>query len=323
MPYNNGQTYNNTNSRFGGGRSGGYPRQGGQGGGRRNSGNDNASNTTGFTLANERAGKFLNFSYWNKCLTLEIGTYPAGTPFSFDVAKNANKLSQAISFSGIHELHCVCEDILTAMKETNAFTSTAVTVGSNKDCLVEISNGRNINMPAGIYLVIYKNLDSGKRTNIMEFYPFTSTKVLLDYDHNTGAGREDIRANGDFKKFCFGVKEAAKAFTMAAAHAVIEAKKYDKMATFMALSAIGAALGVDMNKQLQEKRSSGQASYGGGGYPRQGGQGGGWASGRFNGNPNAGGGYQQKPALEAVNNDPVDITLDASTLSSVDMTTFN
>ena len=328
MPYaNNGGYNNNSRSNYtprfnnGGGNrtAGGTSFQNRQSSGGASASDDNVR-SNGFQLVNEKAGKFLNIAYWNKCLNLEIGTFTPGA-YDFNVAKNAAKLGQFITYAGIHELMNLCEDILDSIKATGTFTNAAIEVGSKKDCMVEISNGRSINKPAGIYLVIYKGLDTGKRTNTLDFYPFGATKVILDYDHNTGSGREDIKPSGDFKKFCTAVSEAAKACTMAQAHAIQEIRKGDKLATFMALSSIGAALGVDFGKQAEaasKPRSnySGNRSGGGSSGTRS------YTSGRFNGN---GASYNNTnySSQVAPPDDPVDIQLDASALSNIDISQFN
>lgn len=56
-----------------------------------------------------------------------------------------------------------------SLKQTNTFESVAIEGNQKKDVIIEISNGSNINQPMGLYLVIYKNVDAGKRTNTLRF----------------------------------------------------------------------------------------------------------------------------------------------------------
>ena len=285
--------------------------------------------TAGVLLHNDRVGKYLKTRFWNKCMGIDIGSYQAGTQINYDTIRNGQTFGHVFSFSTIFELKEICEDILESLKNTNRFESMATEAGQKKDVIIEISNGSNINMPAGIYLVIYKSVDSGKRTNIMEVYPFNSTKVLLNYNHVTGAATEDIKATGEFKKFVKCLDEAANALTMAQAHAVAEVKKGDKMATFNALSAIAAGLGVDFSKIVtSSSRTNGQASYNKQqpqNFQRQ----------STPGQWNRGGQYgqqrnyqnQQQPqqvqaAMAAMNDEPVDLNMDVMDLQNVTLEDF-
>lgn len=328
MPYDNNAPRYNSNprsgQRYGAPRSGGFQRK-----------SSNDSQTDGIIMYNERVGKFLKTRFWNKTMGIDIGTFAPGTQVAYDTVRNAQTFGHVFSFSTLFELHEICEEVLESLKATGKFESMATEAGQKKDVIVEISNGSNVGMAPGIYLVIYKSVDAGKRTNIMDLYPFGSTKVLKGYDHNTGSATEDIRPSGDFKKFTMALKEAAKAFTMAAAHAAVEANKLDKMATVTALAAISASLGIDINKAVESARTTGQSSYQRGGRPQQG-QGGApqqfqrrSTPGQFNGGGYAGrqnGGtvdyQQQQMAMAAVNDEPVDINLDAATLQNVSISDF-
>lgn len=287
--------------------------------------------STGPTLYNEGAGKFLNFNYWGRYSSVEIGVCPIGAPLNWDTRKNAQKVTQVISFSDLSELQDICEEVIESVKNTGTFTPTAVKVGSKQDCMVEINNGSTINMSPGIYLVIYKNLDSAGRTNNLEFYPFTSCKMIRGYDHNSGSGKEDISKIGEFKKFYRMVKESAKAFTMAQAHAISVSGETDRLTCFKALSAITASLGIDMSAELRDIRS------GGGGFSR-GGQSGGGSYGGRNGSytpsrsaprsstfesGNAGGGFPSPQQVMSTMDDPVDISLSMDNLTNVDMSKFS
>lgn len=329
------------------------PRMGGNGGGynRYNNASRNDSNnqqngskssvatgntTNGVILPNDKVGKFLRTKFWNGCLGLDIGTYSPGTTLSHDTVRNAQVFGHVFSFSTIFELKDICDDVMESLHHTNSFESTATEAGQKKDVIVEISNGSNINMAPGIYLVIYKNVDSGKRSNSYEIYPFGSTKVLRAYDHNSGMAKEDIKANGNFKKFIKILDEAANAFTMAQAHAVSEVRKSEKMATFTALSAISAGMGIDISKAVTESnRTSNQPNYSRKNDPQQRpeqyrrqSQPGQWNNhNRYPGNGNNGGnsrygqgGYNQtREAMAAISDEPVDVNLDMATLHNVDL----
>lgn len=271
--------------------------------------------TTGYSLDNIRAGKFLNINYWGKTTMIEIGTCPNGVPITWEVKKNAQKLNQVLTYAALSDLCDICEEIMSDIKKSGTFTSTAINVGSKKDSMIEISNGINIGMPNGIYLVIYKGLDQAKKTNIMDVFPFGGTMYYQNYDHNTGSHQEAIRKLGDFKKFYHGIAESVKAFTMAQAHVIEETKKGEKLSTFKAMSAIGAALGVDFSAITPyEKKSNGNSSYN---------------KSNYNGNN-----YNRKPnnqtfespnvysAMQGMQNDPVDINIDMDNLKNVDLSQF-
>ena len=315
MPYDNRY---NSNPRMG--------PQGGQRGGGKSKYDDTSTN--GVTIYNEQVGRFLRTRFWNGTLGLDIGVYPPGSPPSYETMRNAQIFGHVFSFAAIFELLEICEDVITSLKETNRFESAAIVAGTKRDCIVEISNGDNISMNPGIYLVIYKNVDMDKRSNTYEIYPFSATSVLRGYDHNTGRANTDIKANGNFKKFVRILSEAANAFTMAQAHAVAEVRKSDKTATFVALSAISAALGIDTKKSVEAVSRSGSNMYNQQQQQFQRKS----QPGQWNGN--RGGGYnrgaprqsnyeQQQQVLAAVTDEPVDINLDAATLQNMDLSQFN
>lgn len=326
MPYNNQYA-----SR--GGSSGQTPR-------RQFGGEDNLS-TNGVSYTNEDAGKILNFNYWGKTVSLEIATVPAGTTLTWDMRKNAQTLRQVISYHTISELAALCDDIMDEVKSKGSFETAGILGGSKHDTVLEISNGDSINMQPGIYLVIYKGLDNSKRTNVIEFYPFNKTKIIRKYDHRSGQMVEEISKFGEFKKFVKALHSAETAFTMAQAHTIAEVKKSDKMAVFKTLAAISASLGVDMTKDLMEKKTTGTSTYtrnqnpsgGAGGYRRQYSSGGGYQSrGSYNaprgGNNNQGSSTFENPnanyqaALSAIGDAPVDLNLDVANLQNVTLDQF-
>ena len=333
-----------------GNNNGGYQnnyRKGGTGGSRYGAARstDDYVSSTGMSFANEAVGKFMSFNYWGRNVSLEIATCPPGVPMTWELRKNAQVFRQVISFTSIADLNAICEEVLDSIKANGSFTPVGIRVGSKKDSIVEISNGENIKMPAGIYLVVYKGLDNTNRTNLMEFYPFDNTKFVRGYDHTTGNMREDISKVGEFKKFARAISNAMDAFTMAQAHAISELKKNDKMASFKALAAIGAALGVDMTKDLLEKKTTGSSSYTRNQNPTSGGSGG-YRSGSYGGNRQGGGNYQRgsynaprtstqqstfeqpaaptgyQAALANMSDEPVDINLDVSQLQNVSLSDF-
>lgn len=328
MPYENNAPRYNNNPRP----SGNYPKYGGpQAGNNRNAAAKKKADaqTDGIILTNEKAGKFLKTRYWSRCLGLDIGTYPPSAQVTYETIRNAQVFGHVFSFTTIYELCEICEEVLESIKRTNTFESTATEAGQKKDVIVEISNGSNINMAPGIYLVIYKSVDSGKRTNILDMYPFSSTKVLRNYDHNTGSAKEDIRATGDFKKFVMCLREAAKAFTMAQAHTVSEISKNDRFATIEALAAISAGLGIDIHKSIATATSGGSRTTGQASYSRDNQQKNTYQRQSQPGQWNRGGQYgqqsgyqQQQQALAAISDEPVDINLDAATLQNVDINSF-
>lgn len=309
------------------------------------------SQTDGVLLVNEKMGKFLRTRYWNRFMTIDIGTFQPGTPVDYNTIRNAQVFSAVCSFSTMFSLRMIMEEVLESLKQTNTFESTAVDGNQKKDTIIEISNGSNINQPMGLYLVIYKNVDSGRRTNIFEVYPFTSCKIMRGYDHNTGSCKEDVKAIGEFKKFKMIVDEACKAFTMAQAHSVKEASKMERLSGINALAAIGASMGVDLMKSVTVATSGGSRTTGQSSYNRsnnngygnnnnnglgpnpnnyrrtsQSGQwnrGGQYGGNRQNGAPNEATSYQQtQNAMNQINDEPVDINLSSATLQQVSLEDF-
>lgn len=288
----------------------------------------------GPTLFNERAGKFLNFNYWGRYASLEIGVVQPGMAMNWEARKNAQKVTQVVAFENLSEIWDICEEIMESLKNTGTFTSAGIRVGMKQDAMVEINNGSTINMAPGIYLVIYKNLDSGNRTNNLEIYPFEDVRIIRGYDHSSGMAKDDISKVGQFKKFYRLVKESAKAFTMAQVHAMQVVTKQDRLSTFRIMTALGQALGVDINNDLNKLSGNPNKNNGGGnsgnGYGRQNGgynaPRGTWQSSGSprsatfeNGSSDA---YKAQQQIMSTLDDPVDINLSMESLTNVDMSQF-
>lgn len=276
--------------------------------------------TNGPTLFNNKAGKFLSFNHWNKTGSIEIGTMAPGSQMTWEARKSAEKFSQSIGFGDLCELADICEEVRSSLKNAGTFTSVGIRVGVNQDAMVEINNGSTLGLPPGIYLVIYKNLDSGNRTTTLDYYPFCDVKVLRGYDHNTGTYKEDISKIGEFKKFTLCVQEAARALTMATAHSVTVGSRNDRLSQFRALAAITGAMGIDMGAELKRVQNMSRNS-GGGGRNSYGNN---YNSNRErtfeNSNRND---YSRQQQIMSTLDDPVDISLPMGELSNVDMGDFN
>lgn len=329
MPYQNQAPRYNSNPRNNGTSfSRGFNANGGKAAQKAN----NDTQTDGVMLVNDKMGKFLRTRFWNRFMGIDIGTYQPGAPLDYNTVRNAQVFGHVFSFSTLFELADICEEVLESLKQTNQFESTATEANQKKDVIVEISNGSNINMPSGIYLVIYKSVDTGKRTNMLDFYQFSGTHYLRGYDHNTGHAKEDIKLTGEFKKFTLMLKEAAKSFTMAQAHAVKDAGKMDRMAQINMLTAMSASMGIDIAQSVQSatSRTTGQSSFKRDQnapaatqqrpmqYQRQS-QPGQWNRGGQYGQNNF---QRQQQAMASISDEPVDINLDAATLQQVSLDSF-
>lgn len=292
-----------------------------------------SQSTKGVHLENIPAGRFLDVNYFSNTTSITIGALPPNTPMDWQSMKNAQTTQVNIKFGDMSELWDICEEVIESVKTTGTFTSSACRCGSKQDCIVEISNGSNINYPAGIYLVLYKNIDSGNRTNTMEIYPFRSGKVMRNYDHSNGTWKDDPVRLGEFKKFYRVIKESCKAFTMAQAHTIAHTNFNDKISAFKAMAAMTAALGIDMQKELDVIIKGQSQRTGGGG--RQGG-----GRGQYSSNDQSNRyGSPRSSAFESGNNytgqqamangittsvdDPIDISLPIDQLTGVDMTSFS
>lgn len=275
--------------------------------------------TRGNTLYNSKAGKFLDLGFWGSSASIQINSVAPGGPMDWNARKNAARTSANLGYGDLSDLWDICEEVMDTIKATGTFTSSGIRVGSKRDTIVEINNGSSIGMAAGIYLVIYKNVDSSNRTNNLDIYPFNHSHVLRGYDHTSGNAKDDFLSLGQFKKFYRFVKESTKAFTMAVAHSTKVEFKNDKISTFKALAAITAKLGIDMGRELDAAKAS---NYGYGGS--SGGNRGSYQS-SGGGNSNFGG-YPQQPAPQSQVfssiDDPVDINLDMSNLSKVNLEEF-
>lgn len=308
----------------------------------KNTGNNT---TNSLFLNNPQAAKFLQIKFWNKTMGVDIGNYNPDEPLTPTVIQQAQRFGHVFGFSTLFDLKEVAEDILRSLRDTGNFQSTAVLAGQNHNVIVEFSNGNNIGLPNGLYLVIYKNFDPSKRTQTFEYYPFSTTTTLKGYDHNTGSYTEGTLSYSDFKKFVMCLEESAKAFTMAQGH-VVQEMNQSKSATMLdQLIAISNALGIDPAPSMDNSngyRSNGKSSYqrkgnNNGSFQRQSApgqwnRGGSYYNKGNNGyNNNNGGNYTPRnPNLQPMQSnpqpnfqEPVNITLDANTLQQVSVGDLN
>ena len=116
----------------------------------------------GQTLFNNQIGKFLDFNYWGRYASIEIGAVAPGAGMDWESRKNAQRTRQVIPFDALSDLWDICEEVMESVKNTGTFTSAGVKVGGKQDAMVEINNGSTLNMSPGIYLVIYKNMEDRK-----------------------------------------------------------------------------------------------------------------------------------------------------------------
>lgn len=227
---------------------------------------DDDVNTNGIMLRNYDQRKFLTCSFWNKAVTIEIGTIPEGAESDFTVMRRVQTIKQVMSFSTLTTLESICEDVLSSIKKTGQFAPVGAPCGAKFNNMIEISDGSNLGLNKGIYLVIYKDWDANRMTNRMDVYPFSVRTVIRGYDHNTGRCTEDIDKVRDFKDFYLWVREACKAFTYAQAHTVMEVSKKERKSSSKMLFAISASLGIDVGADVLQpvSRSKSQSTASGG-----------------------------------------------------------
>lgn len=292
-------------------------------------------NTTSFILKNRQLNKFMMCGYWNRCMSLDIGDVPNGQPMSFDVMRTVKTTKQSISYSTIFELKEVCDEVIRSVEKTGNFEPTGIKCGSNYDCMIEISNGSNIDAPNGIYLVIYKNIDQAtNKTNNVNWFAFGQAKMIKNYDHLTGQCVDAPIKMGEFKKFAMFVNEAAKAFTLAQAHASLDIHKSDKFNIFRSLAAIATANGIDMSKEYTPKSSAQFTARTGssGEYQKRSWNNNlnyknklenGYSNSNFGGYNDDQNNYQAENISATPMDDNVDITLDVNTLDQVPFENFS
>lgn len=200
--------------------------------------------TSSIFLNNSDKGKFLQIKFWARTMGMEIGSYQPNTMLTPEIINNTERFGHVFSFKTLCDLVDVCEDILDGVKGTGTFETSAILAGQKKDTIIEISNGDNLGLPTGIYLVIYKNVDQGRRSTTFNFYPFSSTIVMKGYNRNTGEAIDKVKPTGDFKKFLTCIREAMKALTLAQAHVVNELVHTEKAKTRAVIFQIAQNMGI-------------------------------------------------------------------------------
>lgn len=281
-------------------------------------------NTNGVIFRNPEEKKYMNVSYWDACVAIEIGVLTPDAQQDFRNAQ-APRVRQVFSFFDISNFLDVCEEIRDSIKSSGKFSSAGVRVGSMKNNIISISNGSDIGQPEGIYLVVYKNLDQTNRSNEVDFYPFQAKTIIREYDRNTGVIREDKNRLREFKDFVLILREASKAFTNAQAHVIRKAQKADALSGLKLLGAIAAKNGVDPAelgaKIVAQPNIGGQRSNSG--YGRSSG-GGSWGqnhgeyqNSRYSNQPKFSSAPRNTPFESDSQDMSVDINLDASQLNQV------
>lgn len=250
-----------------------------------------STNTNGIMLKNHKFHKFLACSYWNRTAVIEIGSIPEGADNDFTVLRNVQTIKQVMTFNTITTLDEILEEAIHSIKTTGQLSPAGAPAGSTFSNLVEITDGSNLdpglNLPKGVYLVIYKDWDNARATQKFDVYPFSTRTILRGYDHNTGRCTEDIDKLRDLKDFYLFIHETCKAMTNAQAHAIMEVSRKERSNSLKAMSLIANALGIDIGTSVPMKPASTK--------PNNSGKSGGYQNKSFNkggyGN-NSGGGYK-------------------------------
>lgn len=306
--------------------------------------NPESTNTNGIMLKNHQYHKFLACSFWNKGAVIEIGSIPQNAEHDFTVLRNVQTIKQVMTFATLTTLDEILENAIQSIKTSGTVSPAGTPAGANFTNMVEITDGSNLdpalNLPKGVYLVIYKDWDNNRATQKFDVYPFSTRTILRGYDHNTGRCTEDIDKLRDLKDFHMFVHEACKALTYAQVHTIMEATRRERSNSMKAISMIANALGVDVGAQLKTSSSSSyssrQSNYSGsgnrsGGYQNKGNGGNGYRNNSYgNGGyrGNSGGGYQnrnnsyQKRDNTFSNGDATDLELNLGSVNEIPIDQF-
>lgn len=241
------------------------------------------SNTKGVRLTNYDQMKYLDINYWKKACSIDVGVIPqgaapgTGASWSWNDAKPTIHL--ALTFATLTTLETICDEVWESIKKTGSFTNVGAPCGSNFTNMVEINNGSTLNMPEGIYIVLYKDRDQSGKAQLMEVYPCSTRTIERNYDPSTGNSVKDINKTQDFKDFRRCIHEAVSAFTMAYAHSVQEVQNLDRLSVASELGALCQHFGIDVSKMDSKPaytgnnsggaRSGGNSGYRSGGYQRK------------------------------------------------------
>lgn len=217
----------------------------------------------GPTFKNNDMSKFMSVGYWNSCLTITIGNIEMNGYTRTPQPNFKNAVSQSITFQDISALAFILEEIKEEIKETGTFESKGIRCGSAQDNIIMISNGSDIGSTHGIYLAIYKKLDSVSRPTYGDIYAFNSLSHISAYDATSGTIKEDSEHSvkgcmREFKAFMSCVTEAEKAFTNAQAHSIKRSTKNETMSTVRMLSAICSQMRIDAGNTAGQKNYSNQ-----------------------------------------------------------------
>lgn len=249
-----------------------------------------STNTNGIMLKNHKFHKFLACSYWNRTAVIEIGSIPEGADNDFTVLRNVQTIKQVMTFNTLTTLDEILEEAIHSIKTTGQLSPAGAPAGSTFTNLVEITDGSNLdpglNLPKGVYLVIYKDWDNTRATQKFDVYPFSTRTILRGYDHNTGRCTEDIDKLRDLKDFYLFIHETCKAMTNAQAHAIMEVSRKERHNSLKAMNMIANALGIDIGAPVPMKANSPKSSNSGkGGYQNRS-----YGKGNYGNNNNSGAG---------------------------------
>lgn len=176
--------------------------------------------TYGGSYNNSETKEKMQIDYSNKLMTVKI--MPVTDDYRGD-EKAGGKLTFAINTAAmfLDEL----EEAKEAFKAGEKFDG-MITCGIQTNNAIQVTDGRAIGRPYGVYIVMYLDIQSNKKCENIFVYTVRSGFVIKDYDARTGGGTSVVKPHREIKEIVTNFREFIKASNRAMAHSVKDADKY-------------------------------------------------------------------------------------------------
>ena len=208
---------------------------------------DNGTYGSGPIFKNNETGQFLSVGYWESTMKLSFGNFTEGSgdyqKTTYDGTQN-----QVIGYHDISALYDACDVVSKQLDETGKFAPRGIRAGKKRNNILLLSPGTEYGMPSGIYLFLFKDLDSDNRTNTAAYYRFGANTQMVVRSYDAVSGTIEESPSGvlaEFKSFVKCVREAQSAFTNAHAYSIKHMMKDETFYTIRALAAVGRQMGLD------------------------------------------------------------------------------
>lgn len=127
--------------------------------------------------------------------------------------------------------------------------------------LIEVASGTHYDMPEGLVIAIYNNINPDKTAEAPATFMFSNEKLIANYDHKSGSYNDDI-IDADVDYFIDQLTEFAKGITNAKAHCIKKEFDYNMNRFATRQLEICRALNINIESPIKSRNDwSGGSNY--------------------------------------------------------------